>query len=397
MNFLTSEQLPNDPDRLPPARRRRAKRLLAPLDQDERADFLDELAHRASPSFDFFFLSLISGILMSLGLMLDTLALLVLGAALAPLMAPAVGISLGTVIGSSRLFLRSLGGLLLGCLIVFLAGWGGGLLGQNLPENPHYLAVLHSQISWPNFLVLAVSAILATAFLVRGDGYPGRLISAFPNVALAYQLFLPLAAAGFGFGSGIPHLFPDGLVVFALHLSWSALLGAITLVLMGFRPLTLFGYTLGGAVTLVGMLLLIGLVGAGAVAGTGMGLPTPTPSLTPTLTLTPTFTSTPVPPTATLTATITPSITPSQTPTQTPTPTPVLAVVQAGGSEGVRIRLLPGGETIGFLADNALVVILQETAELDGVAWIKIQAGDGTQGWILQSLLQQVTATPSAP
>ena len=36
MNFSKIEQTPDNPDDLPPARRRRAQRLLAPLDTDER-------------------------------------------------------------------------------------------------------------------------------------------------------------------------------------------------------------------------------------------------------------------------------------------------------------------------------------------------------------------------
>jgi uncharacterized membrane protein len=394
MNFSTTDQLSDNPDELPPARRRRARRLLAPLDADERATYLDRLAHRASPSFDFFLLSLVSGCLISLGLLLDTPAFLILGAALAPLMAPAIGVCLGTVVGSVRLFLRSLAGLLIGCLIVFLTGWVAGTYGRAWLSETQYLSHLHAQISWPNFLVLAVSSILTAVSLVRSESYEHPTISALPSAALAYELYVPLALAGFGLGSQIPHLWPDGLVVFALHLAWSALLGALALALMGFRPLTLFGYTLGGAVTLVGVILLIGVSGASAVVGTGMGLPTPTPTLTPTLTLTPTATLTPVPPTPTLTPTITPSPTLSPTPTFTFTPTPVLAVVRTDLAEGARIRKEPGGETIDFLANNALVIVLPETQEKDGIAWVRIQTLDGVQGWIVQSLLLNVTATP---
>ncbi len=61
MNRYNSKRFPNDPDRLPPARRRRARRLLTPLDADERAAFLDEIAHRTYPSFDFFLFSLLAG------------------------------------------------------------------------------------------------------------------------------------------------------------------------------------------------------------------------------------------------------------------------------------------------------------------------------------------------
>jgi len=397
MNFWTTDQRSDNPDELPPARRRRARRLLAPLEADERAAFLDKAALRVSPSFDFFWLSLVAGCLFSLGLLLDTPAFLILGAALSPLMSPAIGVSLGAVAGSARLFQRSLGGLFAGCLIVFLTGWVAGTYGQAWLVKTQYLSHLHAQISWPNFLTLAVSAILTALSLARPKSSDLPTISYLPSAALAYELFVPLALAGLGLGSGVPHLWPDGLAVFALHLAWSALLGAAVMVLLGFRPLTLFGYTLSGALTLLGVIILIGISGAGAVVGTGMGLPTPTPTLTPTITLTPTATLTPVPPTPTLTPTLTPSPTLSPTPTFTLTPTPALAVVRTDLAEGARIRKEPGGETIAFLSNNALVIVLPETTQKDGVSWVRIQTLEGVQGWIVQKLLLDVTATPQAP
>jgi uncharacterized membrane protein len=392
MNFPRIEEHPDNPDDLPPARRRRAHRLLAPLDADERAAFLDRVAHRAAPSYDFFLLSLLSGVILSAGLLLDSNAVLILGAALAPLMAPLVGVALGTVIGSTNLFVRNLLGLLVGCLIVFVAGWLVGLLSLGRFALQADLASAHAQVYWLNFLVLAVSAILTTAAIVHSEN--GGSAIALVSVALAYELYLPLAAAGFGLGARVPHLWPDGLVVFALHLVWSILLGALTLAVMGFRPLTLFGYTLGGVVVLLSVILLIGLSSASAVLGARLGLPTLTPSPTPTLTATATLTRTPVPPTSTLTPTLTRTLTPTLTPSLTPTATPILAVVRADVPEGVRIRKEPAGETIGFLVNGTLVILLPETIEKDGIPWIKIQAPDGTQGWMVQTLVARVTATP---
>jgi len=400
MNFSRTEPHPDNPDDLPPARRRRARRLLAPLDADERAAFLDELAHRASPSFDFFFLSLLSGLVLSAGLVLDSPPLLVLGAILAPMLAPFVGLSLGTVLGSASLFLRSLVGLLVGSLLVFFAGWVAGSLFLSGRLTPYVgplaltQAHLYALLSWANFLVLAVGAILTTASMAHADTESPRLSPGVPSVALAYELYLPLAIAGFGLGSAVPHLFPDGLVVFAVYLAWGALLGALTLAVMGFRPLTLFGYTLGGAVALLSVILLIGISGAGAVIGARLGLPTPIPTPTPTLTATPTRTSTPVPPTLTPTPTVT--LTPTLTPTRTPTPTatPILATVRTDLPEGARIRAIPGGDTIGFLANNTLVILLPETLEKDGVTWVRLIAPDGKTGWIVQSLVMRITATP---
>jgi hypothetical protein len=396
MNFPQSEQFPHDPDSLPPARRRRARRLLAPLEADERAAFLDDLANRVSPTFDFFLFSLLSGLVIGLGLLLDTPALILLGVLFAPFMAPAVGISFGTVTGSIRTFLQNFAGLLIGSLMVFAAGFIIGL--SSLVWNPSSLgqAHLYAQISWPNFIVLAAGAILTTASMVRYQ----RNASLF-SVALAYQLYIPLTVSGFGLSSGIPNLFPDGLVIFALHLSWAALLGALTFAILGFRPLTLFGYTLGAAVTLVGIILVIGISGAGAVLGAQVGLPTPIPSATPTLTPIPptaTLTLTPVPPSATPIPTATATITPLPTSTQSPTPTPVYAFINAptGNPPGALLRKEPGGTVIRSYLNKTLVIVLPETVEKDRQVWAHvIIVEDNTEGWVLQSLLLVATPAPS--
>lgn len=404
MNLPQTEPIPDDPDKLPPARRRRAHRLLAPLNADERAAFLDDLAHRASSSFDFFLYSILSGVIFTAGLLVNAPSLLVLGAVFAPLMAPAVGVSLGTVIGSVRYFLRSLVGLLIGCLLVFLTGMLGGYAARGWLPLDLSQAHWHAQLSWPNFLVLAVGAVLTTLLMANDSGAsdsedrrytarPGG--AAVPSIALAYELYVPLAVAGFGLTSNVPHLWPDGLVVFAVYLAWGVLLGALTLALVGFRPLTLFGYTLGAAVTLAGVILLIGLSGAGAALGAQIGLPTPIPSATPTLTATPTRTPTPVPPTATLTPT--PTLTPTLTPTITPSPTPTraLVLVQAPEGGGGFIRDVPGGNIIKLLANGSVVQILPETAEKDGNTWVRVIAPDGTQGWMVQTLIQTITPSPT--
>jgi hypothetical protein len=391
MSLPQSEQFPDDPERMPPARKRRARRLLAPLDADERSGFLSQVAHRASPSFDFFLFSLLSGAVFFAGILLNQPALLVLAAVIAPMMAPVVGLALGTVLGSGRYFLRSLVGLLIGGGLVFGVGYAGGLLTAYWQPASLELAYLNAQISWSNFLVLAVGAIFTAAAMTRSHHNP-----AVPSVALAYQLFLPLVIAGFGLGSGFEHLFPDGLVIFALHLAWSALLGALTLAFLGLRPMTLLGYTFGGAVTLLGVILLIGLGGAGAVVGGQMALPTPIPSATPTVTLTPTATLTPVPPTETPTPSLTPTITPTPVPpteTPTPSPTPVYAIISTTDGKGAVLRDEPGGIIIHSYFDGTLLQVLPGIINLDGVTWVRVVGPDGANGWIVQRLL--ATATPA--
>jgi len=388
MNIPTSEQFPDDPESMPPARRRRARRLLAPLDADERVAYLDEIALRTSPSFDFFLFSLASGAVIGVGLLLDVPALLVLGGVLAPLMAPVVGISLGTVTGTPRLFGRSLLGLLIGSLLAGLAGAAVGMVTVFWAPPQFTQATFHSQLSWSNFLVLAVGACFTAAAMLH-DNYNPSL----PSVALAYELYLPITIAGFGLTSALPHLWPDGLVVFAMHLAWSALLGALVLAILGFRPLTVFGYTLGGMMALMGVLLLIGLTSAGVVVGGQIALPTAAPTATATATPRPTRTPTPAPPTATFTPTLTstPTVAPSHTPTVTPTP--MYAVVRTADGKGAVLRAQPGGEVLRSYFDGALMLVLPGTATVEGVTWVHVRGPDGVEGWMVERLL--ATATPA--
>ena len=400
MSLPKTEHIPDDPDLMPPARRRRARRLLAPLEADERAVVLEQLRRRTSPSFDFFLFSVLSGIVFAIGLMLDSPIVLLLAAIFAPLMAPMIGLSLGTAAGSYRFFFRSLLAFTIGSIMVFAIGLGTGFLGRLYPPVSLDQAYLNAELSTINFIVLTVGAILTAATMVHHERSPSA-----PSVALAYTLYLPLIIAGFGLGSGFPHLFPDGLVVFALHLAWGALLGAVTLAILGFRPLNVFGYTLGGMVTMMGLALVFGVGAYGTTLGWfGPPLAVPTYTYTPTatFTLTPvpptvTHTSTPVPPTLTPTSTLTPTRTPTPTKTYTPTQVPVYARI--GPEQGATIRTGPGFEAPPIypgVIQGTLVQLLGGKQEVAGQIWVEVLViEDGRQGWILQQLLQMATPEPN--
>jgi hypothetical protein len=158
----------------------------------------------------------------------------------------------------------------------------------------------------------------------------------------------------------------------------------------------LFGYTLGGVVTILGIILLIGLGGAGAAWGGQIGLPTPLPSATPTITpsLTPTLTPRPPTLTPTTTLTLTPTTTATITPTPpSPTPTPLYALIQTRQGQGAVVRDDPGGTVLRSYFDGTMLEVLPGSTTYEGNIWVRVRAPDGLIGWILQDLL--VTATPA--
>lgn len=390
MSIPTSEPLPDDADNLPPARRRRNRRMLVPQSSDERAAFLDELAHRTTPSFDYFLFSLLAGAVLGIGFLLNAPALLVLGALLSPFMAPVVGLSLATVVGSLRFFLQTLVATAISLGLIF---GGGALAGLGLriwPDLPVDQARYYSQFNWPTIFVLSLGMLLTIVSLVRSEEKPSL-----PSVALAYGLFLPTSAAGFGLTANVPHLWPDGVVVAGVLLAWSILLGAATFVSLKFRPLSFFGYTLGTAISLAAAVLIIGLSGVGAAFQTRVALPPPLPTRTPTPTTTSPPTPTSPPPSATPTPTNT--LIPTSTPTQTitPSPTPVWAVISAPHYNGAVIRDGPDvrNNVITSVINGTLVQVLPDTQQNGGLTWSHVRTSNGIEGWIVQALL--VTATPA--
>jgi len=397
MSFPKTEQTPDDAQRLPPARRRRAKRLLVPFNGDEREAFLDHIAQQTSLSFDFFLFSILAGLTLGLGLWVDAPALLVLGALLAPTMSPLVGIALGAISGSMRFFARSLVGFSLGSLLVLLAGLTMGAFTKIGPLPPLLQVYFHTQLAWHHFLVIAIGSMLTSIAIVRT-----KRRTAIASVALAYELYIPIAAAGFGLASGVPNLWPDGLVVFGIHLAWAVLISVITLIVLGFRPLTLFGYTLGGTVALLSIIVLIGVSSAGVAVSEHVALPTLTPSATsvptttPTLTPTNTVTNTP---TGTLPPTLTASITPIPSQTPLPSAIPVYAIVNTPAEYGGAIlREGPSFSNtyIVSVSNGTLIEILSDKPVVgDKVLWQHVRIPDGREGWMIQSAILAATPMPN--
>ena len=105
-------------------------------------------------------------------------------------------------------------------------------------------------------------------------------------------------------------------------------------------------------------------------------------------------TVTPVP----LTLDVTLPVTETRTVTPAPEPTPIYAFISAREGGGAYIRKEPGGNVIATLDNGAIVQILPETQDRNGVLWIHIAATRNdirVEGWIIQSVLETATPVPN--
>lgn len=397
MSLPTSEPVPDEKDNLPPARRRRDSRQVSLLGGDEHSALLDELIHEATPSFDFYLFSLLAGLILGVGFLTDAPALFFLAAMIAPYMAPAFGLSLAVIVGTRRFFLRTLVSTLLGGAVVFLASSLVGLiprLGFIPAFNQFSQATVHARLNWPDFVVFTIGILLTTLATVRSDSK-----SVLFSALMAYGLYLPLGAAGFGLSSGAAPLWLDGIAVFAIHATWATITGAIILRFMGFRLMKPFGYSIALIMVLISLLFFIGVnypysvmlkqVEVASVLPTVTATPTATPTLLPS--------ETPLPPTATATPTHTLVPSPTTTLTLAPSPTPIWALVTSETGQGAVMRAEPdsSAKIVAYLLDGSLLKVYPDTARVGTVTWVHVATSKGVEGWIVQVLLKTATPAPA--
>ncbi len=399
MNIPTSQPIPDENEPLSAARRRRERRLAIPsatASKDERAAFLNQLADQAVPTLDYYIFSLIAGIIMGAGLLLDSPALLVVGAVLTPLAGPYLGLGLSCIAGSGRCFLQSIAAAALGAAVACGGGYLAGVAARLLPGISLGLHQANAlvQFSWPALVALSLGAVVATLAFARSSKK-----AELSGAILTFLLFPPVVAVGFGLAARIPDFWPYGLVVFAVYLAWATLLSALTLGLLGLRPLTGFGFLLGAAIAVACLAVLAGLGGVGMAMRGQTSLPVVQPTDLPTRasaappseTPAPTSTTTPIPsPTHTLI--------PSETPTLTftPAPTPVWAIVTAPTGDGALIRAEPrfGSKILRSALNGTLLQVLPDTVTDTGTVWVHVKTTEGQEGWIVQGLLATATPVP---
>jgi hypothetical protein len=418
MNF-SEPSSPSHPEQTPEfvsarARRRRAqRRAYFPTDEEGRAALFEHLARRAFPSYELFVFSLVAGAILGLGYFFNAQALLIFGILVAPLLTPWIGTALSIIAGAARLLVQTLTALFVSSLIIFLCGLLAGFASRTFQPLTFNEAFTHSRLWWPDLVVLTIASILITISFVRSEDRPYL-----PSALLAYELFLPLCAAGFGLGSSVSGLWPQGLFVFIVHLAWATFFGIITLFFLRFYPTSFGGLAFTGLIFVALIAIVISYTGFGNWIMIKAGLSTPEPVAAIVSTSTPlripSTTQSPKPAQGTGISSNLPG-TPSQTPrptlttvtlapTDTPTstvtaePTPILAIIRASEGGGAFIREKPGGIVLVTLGNGSTVTIIpNDLQDVNGVIWVHVFAivNDArVEGWMIQTVLQ--TATPVA-
>jgi uncharacterized hydrophobic protein (TIGR00271 family) len=199
------------------------------LDAEERSAVYREIREGARPDIDFFVMITLSATIATLGLLLNSGAVIIGGMLVAPLMSPIIGVALAIALGNVRLLRdaaeSTIKGVFLGLVVaLFLASIlpiGGTTEEIVIRTTPNLLD-----------LVIALASGAAGAYAMsRKD-----VSAALPGVAIAAALVPPLGVAGIGLAGRQFSVASGGLLLFGTNLVGITLAGTVNFLLLGFRP-----------------------------------------------------------------------------------------------------------------------------------------------------------------
>lgn len=199
----------------------------------DRLKVFDETAEAATDtSTPFWLVLLLSGAIATLGLILDSTAVVIGAMLVAPMLGPILGLSLALAVGDGRLAIQTLATIALGAAgVVALAALMTWLL--PFPAVTDEIAAR----TRPTTLDLAVAIASGLAGAVVTASRRSTLSGSIPGVAVAVALIPPLSAAGFGLGTLRPEVAAGSLLLFGANLAGIVLAGLGVFLLVGMhRP-----------------------------------------------------------------------------------------------------------------------------------------------------------------
>jgi uncharacterized hydrophobic protein (TIGR00271 family) len=202
---------------------------LPKLSRRQQAEVYRALRRGARPDVDFFVMMALAAIIATFGLLQNSAAVIIGAMLVAPLFTPIISLSMAMVRSDARLLALAVESAIKG---IVLAIGLGTLLALLSP-----LLTLTSEISSrtrPNLLDLAVALASGAAgayALARKD-----VAAALPGVGIAAALVPPLCTVGIGLAMGEASVASGALLLFFTNLVAITLAGAVTLLLLGFRP-----------------------------------------------------------------------------------------------------------------------------------------------------------------
>jgi uncharacterized hydrophobic protein (TIGR00271 family) len=163
------------------------------LSEQEKSNAVEKLIEQSTPRQDFFVLVVLSILMATFGLLLDSAAVVIGSMLIAPMLYPILGVSLGVIMSDARLMRRSFVTVVKSIALAVIASASVALLARPLGYvvTPEILA--RTQPSMIYAAVAVVAGLAASLALVKE-----KLVETLPGIAISVALIPPLSVIGIG-------------------------------------------------------------------------------------------------------------------------------------------------------------------------------------------------------
>lgn len=175
---------------------------LCKVSQADRHKFCSYIIEASAPKADFYFLVVLSTLIVAMGLLIDNVILVIGGMLVTPILSPILAISLGIVINESKVIWRSVRIFLTAFGFAFLVAFLLGLF-SSVNLNDIGLIIMMKPTLFAFFI--AVVAGIAASYTWAKPG----LNSTLPGIAITVTLIPPLTAIGLAVADGEWMIFSD--------------------------------------------------------------------------------------------------------------------------------------------------------------------------------------------
>ncbi|MGB3694494.1 MAG: TIGR00341 family protein [Spirulinaceae cyanobacterium] len=174
---------------------------------------LNKLLWQSSvPSFGFYFMLWLSGVIATLGLLANSAAVIIGAMIIAPLMGPIIGSAYAMVVANRRLLKRSLLTTLTGCVLTIITAFVATYILGLKSVGTEVLAR-----SSPTLIDLGIAMAAGAAGAFANSRR--RIAEALPGVAISVALVPPLSVIGIGLALGRNDLSTGASVLFVTNLT----------------------------------------------------------------------------------------------------------------------------------------------------------------------------------
>jgi uncharacterized hydrophobic protein (TIGR00271 family) len=213
------------------------RRIVPPVSQKRRADVQLRLRDDSSPDFDFFLLVLLSSVIATLGLLIDSPATIIGAMLVAPLMSPIIGLGMGSIRGDDKLLRDAASALFRGAILSIVIAslltlWNIYMPFIDLRSSALPAEVMARTQPSPIDLAIALAGGLAAAFALAMP----NISAALPGVAIATALMPPLCTIGVGLAFQRWDVAGGAFLLFITNAVTIAFAAMVVFVALGFSP-----------------------------------------------------------------------------------------------------------------------------------------------------------------